>query len=77
MAEAIDKKYLAGLVFKTSKATKVKGEDGERVQHRPLERQVSPADVLDWKDNGRALVIVTADGQKHTVDKKTAEKPQA
>jgi hypothetical protein len=55
--EAIDKKYLAGLKFRTAK-------DGE-----PVKRNLTPADVLDWKDKGGTVVIVTGDGQKYTVDK--------
>lgn len=77
MADAIDKTYLAGLTFRSAKAVKVKGEDGERVQHRTVERPLTPADVLDWKDNGATLVIVTADGQKHVVGKKAGAKGEA
>lgn len=68
MAEAIDKKYLVGLKFKSSKPNKT----AEGVKHIPFERNLQPADVLDWKDNGPSVTIVTADGQKYTVDKKTA-----
>jgi len=65
MAEAIDKKYLEGLVFKSSKPKKT---DSGNV-HVPVERALTPADVLDWKDSGKDLVIVTADGQKYRVAK--------
>ena len=65
MAEAIDKKYLEGLVFKSSKAKK--GDNG--TVHTPTERPLTPADVLDWRDNGKELVIVAADGQKYRVAK--------
>ena len=71
MAEQIDKKYLAGLKFKSSKKDK---ESGAFV---PTERALQPADVLDWKDKGDTVVIVTADGKKHTVNKKAAEKGKA
>lgn len=67
-AESIDKKLLEGLVFKSSKPKK--GDNG--TVNVPTERPLTPADVLDWKDNGAAVVIVTADGQKHTVAKKAA-----
>ncbi|MBC8018604.1 MAG: hypothetical protein H7X83_08815 [Verrucomicrobia bacterium] len=66
MARAIDAKYLEGLLFKSSKQKKT--EDG--LVNIPTERQLTPADVLDWKDNGPSLTIVTADGQKHVVSKK-------
>jgi hypothetical protein len=69
MAKPIDKKYLAGLTFRTSKEKKVKGENGTKVQHVPEERDLTPEDVLDWKDTGTAVVIVTADGCKYTVEK--------
>lgn len=65
MAEAIDKKYLAGLKYKSSTAKKTE----EGVRFIPTERALTPADVLDWKDNGPTVTIVTADGRKHTVDK--------
>ena len=70
MAEtAIEKKYLTGLKFKGSK--KVKGEDG--TSHVPTERALTPADVLDWLDKGATVIVVTADGRKHTVNKKAAD----
>jgi urease accessory protein UreE len=72
MAKPIDKKYLAGLTFRSSKAKKVTGEDGTKVQHVPVERELTAEDVLDWKDTGAAVVIVTADGQKYTVEKKAS-----
>jgi hypothetical protein len=61
-SEAIDKKYLARLKY-TGPA---KGDNGEpTVKSRALQ----VGDVLDWKDNGATVTIVTADGQKHTVSK--------
>ena len=69
-AEQIDKKLLAGLVFKSSRAKKT----DEGTTNIPTERTLTPADVLDWKDTGANVIIVTADGQKYTVNKKSAEK---
>lgn len=63
--EAIDKKYLAGLKYRSSKP-KSKEESNIFV---PTERALTPADVLNWTENGNILTIVTGDGQKHTVDK--------
>ena len=75
MAEqTIDGKYLRGLVFRSSKA--VKGEDGS-VKYQPTERKLQVGDVLDWADQGETVVIVTADGKKHLVNKKAAEKAPA
>lgn len=69
--EPIDKKYLAGLKWRSSKPVK----DGEgKVTNQPVERNLQPADVLDWKDQGATVVIVTSDGRKHQVEKKAAEK---
>ncbi|WP_298434547.1 hypothetical protein [Geobacter sp.] len=65
----IDAKFLKGLVFRSSEPQKT--EEGTR--HAPTKRDLEPADVLDWKDNGATITIVTADGQKHTVDKKAKE----
>lgn len=70
MAEQIDKKYLAGLKFRTSETVDVKGEDGRPgKKFVPRERALTPEDVLDWKDTGGSVVMVTADGQKVTVTK--------
>jgi len=71
--EQIDKKYLKGLKFRSSKARDVKGEDGRKIKQRfPTERPLTPADVLSWKDTGASIVLVTADGQKVTVEKSAA-----
>lgn len=61
MTEQIDKKYLAGLKFCSSKPAK----EG----YVPTERNLNPSDVLDWKDNGDTVTIVTADGKKYAVNK--------
>lgn len=63
--EAIDKKYLKGLKFRSS--TPEKTENG--VVHTPTSRALTPEDVLDWKDNGATVTIVAADGKKYVVDK--------
>jgi hypothetical protein len=65
MSEAIDKKYLAGLKFRTSK--KVKGAEGE-VVHQAVERDLRPEDVISFAHKGKEVVIVTADGKKYRVD---------
>jgi hypothetical protein len=40
-----------------------------------MERPLTADDVLDWKDYGDTVVIVTTDGQKYKVDK--VKKPAA
>lgn len=74
MAEEIDKKYLAGLTYRGSKAKKVQDDSGTKVQHVPFERPLSARDVLSWSDKGATVVIVAADGRKHVVGKKAADK---
>lgn len=70
MAKAIDAKYLKGLVYRSSAFEKDK-ENGT-TRHLPVKRDLTPEDVLDWKDNGSTITLVTADGQKYVVEKKAA-----
>lgn len=63
--EPIPAEYLTGLVFRSSKPKKT---DTGKV-NLPTERPLTPADVLNWKDNGETVTIITADGQKYTADK--------
>jgi len=72
MAEAIDKKYLAGLVYRSSKQKK--GDKGK--VNIPTERPLTVADVLSWKDNGATVTVVTADGRKHSVSKSAKVKDE-
>lgn len=70
----IDKKQLEGLIFRESVRT-TREENGElktgfTVQERPLE----PADILASRKTPAGLIIVTADGQKYTLEKKPAGK---
>ncbi len=71
MAEQkIDAKYLEGLKFRGAEIKKVKTDAGDKEKSVPFERDLTADDVLDWKDKGDSVVIVTADGQKHTVARK-------
>lgn len=70
MAKEIDAKFLKGLGFSGSKAVKVKKDGAEKTEHQRFTRDLTADDVLDWKDNGGSVVIVTKDGRKHTVAKK-------
>lgn len=63
--EAIDRKYLAGLKYRSSNPKKTE----EGVRHIPTERALQPGDVLDWVERDGIITIVTADGRKHRVDK--------
>ncbi len=74
MAEkAIDKSLLEGLTFRTSKEVEVKDEEGKKKkEYQKIVRPLTPEDVLDWKDNGARVTIVTRDGKKHEVEKKAA-----
>jgi urease accessory protein UreE len=79
MAESkqLDPKYLSGLKHRTTEVREVKDKDDgrQKKKHFPIEREMTSADVLSWKDNGATVTIVTADGRKLTVDKKAkAEK---
>lgn len=65
----IDAKYLKGLKFRSAEE-KVVEEDGRKVKKFiPTERPMTPKDVISFKDFGNSIVIVTADGQKVTVEK--------
>jgi hypothetical protein len=68
MAE-IDKKYLAGLKFHSSK----QAPEGA---HIPTERALAPADVLSSRETMYSLTIVTTDGRKYVVDKAAAKSPK-
>lgn len=72
MAKAIEAKFLVGLMIAVLVEKKIKGEKGEEVRKVPVERELTPDDVLDWKDKGDAIVIVAADGQKHVVSKRAS-----
>lgn len=63
--DPIPPEYLTGLVFRSSRLKKT--DDGKA--NIPTERPLAPSDVLNWKDDGDTVTIITADGQKHTVDK--------
>ncbi|WP_028318955.1 hypothetical protein [Desulfobulbus elongatus] len=60
--------YLAGLTLRTSE--RLEGENGRRWV--PVERPLTPADVLAVSDLGDTVVIVAADGRKHVIAKATA-----
>lgn len=67
--EKIDRKYLTGLKFRGSAAKETKEDGRTKTRYVPFERALKPEDVLSYADKGAYIVIVTADGQKYTVDK--------
>lgn len=69
MKKTIDQRYLVGISFRSARPEKSEGG----VRHKPYERALRPEDVLDFTDHGDRVVIVTADGRKHAVDKAEAE----
>ncbi len=69
----IDSKLLKGLKFRTSTVELVEKEGRKVKKFTPVERPLAADDVLSWKDTGSAVVIVTKDGQKITVEKDDEE----
>lgn len=61
----LDPKWLLGLTFRSS--VPKKGDKG--TTNVPIERPLSPKDVLSWSVRGDTVTLVTADGLKHTVDR--------
>jgi len=73
MGKEIDKKYLAGLKFRSSKPEKVDGV----IKHQRFERPLEPGDVLNWRDAGDVVIIATMDGSKYAVPKDKQKEKQA
>lgn len=73
--KAIDKKFLDGLTFRGATTETVKDEESGREVARsvPFSRPLESDDILDWTDNGSAIILVTADGKKYTVAKKAGK----
>lgn len=67
MAEKIDPKYLKGLKYRFSEPKEIKEEGRTIIRYFPQERALKQEDVINWKDYGDRLVLVTADGKKVTV----------
>ncbi len=61
--------WLKGIMFTTSEPKKVKKDGKETTRHIAVERPARAEDVLNWRDAGDKIVIVTKDGQKYRVDK--------
>ncbi len=75
-AEPIDPKYLIGLQYTDVRTVKVKDEDTgkEKEKLQAFQRDLTVDDVRDWKDKGDHIVIVTADGKRHKVEKNPPKK---
>jgi hypothetical protein len=72
MAEPINKKYLSGLKYRTNQVK----NSAEGKIFVPVERKLTPGDVLDWREEGSELIIVTGDGRKYRVERKPAAEDQ-
>jgi len=67
--EKFNRDWLKGRKFHDAVPKKVK-KDGREVRvYEPRERALKEEDVLAWKVRGNEVSIVTADGQKFTVNK--------
>lgn len=66
---SFDRRWLKGLKFRTAEPQKTTEDGRKKTKYIPKERSLTPEDVLSWKDYGDHVVIVTADGQKVTVEK--------
>jgi hypothetical protein len=67
---------LKGLTFRTNEERTVE-EEGKKVKrYYPIERPLTPADVLAVKDLGDTVVIVAGDGRKHRVAKAAVGKKE-
>lgn len=70
-------RYCKGLTFRTNKAVEEKDADGNvvkvngkpRVKYLPVERDLTPDDLLKHYVDGNEVVLVTKDGRKHRVEK--------
>lgn len=69
--KGLDPKYLKGLMFGTAKHEPKKDEKtgNEKTVHTRIERTLTPADVLSWRDDGDTIIIVAKNGKKHEVKK--------
>ncbi len=65
----VDARLLKGLKFRSADE-KVVEEDGRKIKKFiQTERPLTAKDVISSKDCGDSIVIVTADGQKLTIEK--------
>jgi urease accessory protein UreE len=76
MSEGLKKEWLKGLKYRTSRQKKTTEDGRTKVTYDPVERALRPEDVLSFAEKETTVVLVTADGQKLTVEKE-AEKPAA
>lgn len=77
MAEKkLDQKWLEGLKFHYAEKNMVEKNGRKTLQATPKERPLKEDDILDWKDYGDKVVIVSKDGMKHRVVKKSFGGPK-
>jgi hypothetical protein len=69
-SDLIPAEHLAGLTYRyADRFEDDNGDGGRTVRNAPKERELTPEDVLSWKESGSIISIVASDGQKHTVEK--------
>ena len=75
--EAIDVRYLKGLTYRDAEEREIEEQGVKKIKKFPREAALRPEHVLSWRDAGKEIVIVSADGRKHKVAKsgKAAEAP--
>lgn len=64
--ERILEKYLKGIVIRNNK--QIEGSN-KHIKYEAITKAATPEDVLDWKDCGNTISIVTKDGKKYSVPK--------
>ena len=64
-----DAKWLEGLKFHYAEKNMVEKNGRKTLQAIAKQRPLREEDILNWKDYGDKVVIVTNDGKKYTVEK--------
>ena len=63
----VDAKQLKGLVFKGAKPVIVEVDGQNKTVYEPFQRDLTPDDVLNSREDGNTIIICTADGKKYTL----------
>lgn len=66
----VDKKYLAGLVWRGNKAKTVEVDGRKKQVWEPTERPLAPGDITGCRETATEMIFTTSDGAKYTVAKK-------
>jgi hypothetical protein len=71
--QGLNPQWLKGLTYRGTTAKPVEEDGRKKVTYVTFERPLEAGDVLDWKDKGTTVVIVTKDGRKYSVSKKAGK----